>query len=109
MQALRAYFKGDLGALDGVAVDPGGTPFQRRVWSELRKIRAGSTISYGNLAERSGNALARRAVGAANAFNPIPLFIPCHRVIASDGSLHGYGGGLENKRWLLVHEGAFLA
>jgi methylated-DNA-[protein]-cysteine S-methyltransferase len=82
----------------------GGTEFQRAVWSALCEIPAGSTISYGELARRIGRADAVRAVGAANGANPIPVVVPCHRVVAADGSLHGYGGGLPRKRWLLAHE-----
>lgn len=105
-RALRAYFEGDLPALDAVKVDPGGTPFQQAVWNELRRIPAGRTLSYGDLAARMGRAGAARAVARANALNPVPIVIPCHRVIGSDGSLTGYGGGLRNKRWLLRHEAA---
>ena len=104
--ALRAYFNGDLRAMDSVPVDPGGTPFQRAVWLALRKIPAGTTVSYSTLAGRLGRANAVRAVGAANGSNPIPVILPCHRVIAADGTLCGYGGGLDRKRWLLKHEGA---
>lgn len=104
--ALRAYFDGDLTALDRVTVDTGGTPFQRTIWSALRWIPAGTTISYGDLAARVGRPSAVRAVGAANGSNPIPVIIPCHRVIAADGTLCGYGGGLDKKRWLLSHERA---
>ena len=104
--ALRAYFDGDLAALDRVQVDTGGTPFQRNVWLELRRIPAGATISYAELATRVGRPPAVRAVGAANGSNPVPVILPCHRVIAADGTLCGYGGGLERKRWLLAHEKA---
>ena len=104
---LACYFRGDLAALEDVVAEPsGGTAFQRRVWLALRGIPAGSTISYGELARRIGSPRAVRAVGAANGANPIPLVLPCHRVIASDGSLGGYGGGLPMKEWLLRHEGA---
>ena len=89
-----------------LTLDPRGTPFQLRVWQELRRIPWGQTISYGELARRVGNPKASRAVGQANAVNPIPLIIPCHRVIAADGSLGGYSSGLDRKRWLLRHEGA---
>jgi methylated-DNA-[protein]-cysteine S-methyltransferase len=104
---LRAYFDGALEALDDIAVDPAGTPFQQRVWSALREVPARSTISYSDLAARIGSPSAVRAVGAANGANPIPLVIPCHRVIGAGGALVGYGGGIERKRWLLAHEGAF--
>ena len=83
----------------------GGTPFQRRVWSELMKIPFGVTISYGELAARIGNREAVRAVGLANGRNPISIIVPCHRVIGANGTLTGYGGGLERKRWLLELEG----
>ncbi len=102
---LRAYFAGDLAVLDTIAADPGGTPFQQRVWAELRTIPTGSTVSYSELARRVDAPDAVRAVGAANGRNPIPIVIPCHRVIGADGSLTGYGGGLDRKRWLLAHEG----
>ena len=88
---------------------PRGTAFQLAVWAALRAIPAGSTLSYGALAARLGRPAAVRAVGAANGANPIALFVPCHRVIAADGTLWGYGGGLERKRWLLAHEGAAFA
>jgi methylated-DNA-[protein]-cysteine S-methyltransferase len=106
VSVLRRYFEGDLGCLDGVEVEMHGTPFQTRVWDALRSIRAGTTASYGQLARRIGAASAVRAVGAANGANPIAIIVPCHRVIGSDGSLTGYGGGLDRKRWLLRHEGA---
>jgi methylated-DNA-[protein]-cysteine S-methyltransferase len=82
-----------------------GTEFQRLVWKHLTDIRYGETLSYGELAKRIGNPNASRAVGLANGRNPIPILVPCHRVIGADGSLTGYGGGLERKRWLLAHEG----
>ena len=103
--AFDRYFAGDAGALDGLAVDPGGTPFQARVWMTLREIGAGTTWSYAELAERVGSPAAVRAVGAANGANPIPLVLPCHRVIGKNGKLVGYGGGMERKEWLLSHEG----
>jgi methylated-DNA-[protein]-cysteine S-methyltransferase len=105
LSRFRAYFGGEVDALDAIAVEPAGTPFQQRAWSALRQVRAGTTISYSGLAARMDAPQAVRAVGAANARNPIPLVIPCHRVIGADGSLTGYGGGLERKRWLLEHEG----
>ena len=85
-------------------MDTGGTPFQRKVWSALRDIGVGRTASYSEVAKAVGSPSAVRAVGAANGANPIPIVIPCHRVIGADGSLCGYGGGLERKRWLLRHE-----
>ena len=104
-QLLERYFGGELQVLDGIAVELNGTPFQRRVWTALRSIPAGTTTSYGELARRVGHQAAVRAVGAANGANPIALVVPCHRVIGSNGSLTGYGGGLDRKRWLLAHEG----
>jgi len=105
-QAFADYFNGVPTDFAALTLDPHGTPFQLRVWQELRRIPSGSTISYAELARRVGNPKARRAVGQANAVNPIPLIIPCHRVIAADGSLGGYSSGLDRKRWLLRHEGA---
>jgi methylated-DNA-[protein]-cysteine S-methyltransferase len=102
--ALRDYFDGKLDALEGLAVDPGGTPFQRRVWDALRRIAPGETVSYADLARTIGAPAAVRAVGAANGANPVCLAIPCHRVIGADGSLTGYAGGMHRKRWLLDHE-----
>lgn len=102
--ALAAYFDGDLLAIDSLPVDTGGTAFQRSVWRALRDIPAGQTVSYGELARRLGKPAAVRAVGLANGANPIGVVVPCHRVIGADGSLTGYGGGLERKRWLLNHE-----
>jgi len=102
--ALTAYFEGHLHAFDELDLDAGGTPFQARVWSELRKVPAGHTISYGELATASGSPHAARAVGAANARNPISIVVPCHRAIGSDHRLVGYAGGLDRKRWLLQHE-----
>jgi len=105
-ESLRRYFAGDLTALDDIEVTVLGTEFQRAVWHELRHIRPGTTRSYGELAARIGRPAAVRAVGAANGANPVPVVLPCHRVIGQDGSLTGYGGGLDRKRWLLAHEGA---
>ncbi|HET7697351.1 MAG TPA: methylated-DNA--[protein]-cysteine S-methyltransferase [Vicinamibacterales bacterium] len=102
---LRRYFEGDLGVLDGVPVELNGTSFQKQVWQALRRIPAGTSISYAELARRIGSVTAVRAVGAANGANPVAVIVPCHRVIGSDGSLTGYGGGLERKQWLLQHEG----
>jgi O-6-methylguanine DNA methyltransferase len=81
-----------------------GTPFQQNVWSRLCEIPYGETISYGELARRIGNPKASRAVGLANGRNPVAIIVPCHRVIGANGSLTGYGGGLERKTWLLAHE-----
>ena len=102
--ALRAYFAGDLHAIDNLPVEAGGTSFQREVWRALRDIPCGTTISYGELARHIGHPAAVRAVGLANGSNPIGVVVPCHRVIGSNGSLTGYGGGIERKRWLLDHE-----
>ena len=104
--AMAAYFGGDIRALETVAWDGAGTAFQRKVWDTLCGIPAGETISYATLAERIGRPTAVRAVGLANGSNPVALVVPCHRVIGSNGSLTGYGGGLPRKRWLLEHEGA---
>ena len=103
--AIRSYFDGDLNAIDDLPVATGGTEFQRVVWRALRQIPCGDTISYAELARRIGRPAAVRAVGLANGANPISVVVPCHRVIGSDGSLTGYGGGIERKRWLLAHEG----
>ncbi len=103
---LERYFAGDRHALDGQPARPHGTTFQQRVWRALCEIPAGETRGYGELAAAIGHPKSSRAVGAANGSNPIALIIPCHRVIAADGSLHGYGGGLHRKQWLLAHEGA---
>jgi methylated-DNA-[protein]-cysteine S-methyltransferase len=106
--ALKAYFAGDLTALDDLEVETAGTPFQRAVWGALRSIPAGHTLSYGALAAQIGKPSAVRAVGLANGSNPIGVVVPCHRVIGANGALTGYGGGLPRKRWLLEHEGARL-
>jgi methylated-DNA-[protein]-cysteine S-methyltransferase len=105
VDALESYFAGDLHALEHVPVRfEQATPFQLRVWTALRYIPVGTTISYAQLAADVGRPHAFRAVGAANGRNPVALVVPCHRVIASDGTLGGYGGGIERKRWLLAHE-----
>ena len=104
--AVRAYFAGDLRALEGLAVKTNGTPFQRAVWASLRTIPAGQTRTYGQLAAAIGAPKAVRAAGLANGQNPVALIVPCHRVIGQNGTLTGYAGGLERKRWLLDHEGA---
>jgi methylated-DNA-[protein]-cysteine S-methyltransferase len=102
--ALAAYFAGDVHALEEVAVQMDGTAFQLAVWKCLREIRAGETRSYGEVAELVGVPHAARAVGMANAANPVGLIVPCHRVIRAGGALGGYGFGVETKRWLLDHE-----
>ncbi len=106
--ALRAYMRGALGAIDEIPVATGGTEFQRLVWRELRRIPAGTTLTYRRLAERLGRPGAQRAVGCANGANPVGVVVPCHRVVGSNATLVGYGGGLPRKRWLLEHEGVRL-
>lgn len=106
VSALRAYFEGDLAALDTVPVELNGTPFQRSVWETLRAVRAGTTASYSDIARAIGAPAAVRAVGAANGANPVAIIVPCHRIIGANGSLTGYGGGLARKQWLLRHEAA---
>ena len=101
---LRAYFEGYVSALDSVPVTTGGTPFQERVWRALRAVPAGSTSTYGEIAAALGQPGAARAVGLANAQNPVAVVVPCHRIIGASGDLTGYGGGLDRKRWLLAHE-----
>ena len=100
---LQAYFAGKLQSFE-IEVAGQGSPFQHTVWKALTKIPFGVTESYGQLASRIGNAKASRAVGLANGKNPISIIVPCHRVIGKSGSLTGYGGGLERKKWLLEHE-----
>ncbi len=104
---LGEYFAGDRAAFD-LPLDSGGTEFQRAVWAQLRAIPFGETRSYGGLATALGKPGAMRAVGLANGANPISIIVPCHRVVGADGSLTGFGGGLEIKRKLLEHEGALL-
>jgi methylated-DNA-[protein]-cysteine S-methyltransferase len=103
---LEAYFAGELQAFD-VPLSPRGTEFQRSVWDALLEIPYGETASYGEIAARIGSDNPR-AVGSANGRNPIAIVIPCHRVIGADGSLVGYGGGLDRKRWLLDHEASLV-
>jgi methylated-DNA-[protein]-cysteine S-methyltransferase len=100
---LEAYFAGDLLEFD-LALAAQGTHFRQIVWDELVRIPYAQTISYGELARRIGQPTASRAVGAANGANPLPIIVPCHRVIGSSGALTGFGGGLPIKRWLLDHE-----
>jgi AraC family transcriptional regulator of adaptative response/methylated-DNA-[protein]-cysteine methyltransferase len=102
---LASYFKGELKEFR-TRLAPFGTPFEHSVWNELLKIPYGQTRSYGEIARKVGDVGASRAVGRANGRNRIAIVVPCHRVIAADGTLHGYGGGLDRKRWLLEHEGA---
>jgi methylated-DNA-[protein]-cysteine S-methyltransferase len=104
--AFARYFAGEFAALDGLVLDPGGSPFQARVWAELRRIPPGTRTTYGALAAVLGKPAAGRAVGHANGSNPISIAIPCHRLVGSDGRLTGYGGGIARKEWLLAHEAA---
>ena len=106
---LCEYLAGDLDALARMPVDPGGTPFQQQVWRALRDVPSGTTRSYAEIAAAIGRPTAARAIGAANARNPVALVIPCHRIVSADRSLGGYAGGLDRKRWLLRHEGVDLA
>jgi len=106
-EQLLAYFRGRLTAFD-LPLAPHGTPFQLEVWANVRDVPFGRTASYRDLAERMDNLKAVRAVGAANGKNPLPILIPCHRIVGHGGSLTGYSGGIERKRALLVHEGALL-
>lgn len=103
LRQLSEYFAGKRQGFD-LKIAPRGTAFQERVWQELRKIPFGGTASYGEIAERIGNSKASRAVGMANGKNPIPIIVPCHRVIGKDGSLTGFGGGLDVKKQLLALE-----
>jgi len=109
IQALEAYFGGELAALDSIECRTVGTSFQQAVWAALRTIPPGQTLSYGALANQIGAPKAVRAVGLANGSNPIAVVVPCHRVIGANKTLTGYGGGIERKRWLLTHEGASFA
>ncbi len=105
-EKLRAYFDGELTAIDDLPIDTGGTDFQQEVWLRLRSIPAGRTWQYGEMARKLGRPDAPRAVGAANGQNPLSIVVPCHRLIGSSGKLTGYAGGLKRKQWLLEHEGA---
>jgi len=102
---LAEYFSGTRRAFE-LPLAPAGTPFQLAVWQALRAIPYGKTVSYGAVAQRLGLTGGARAVGLANGANPLPIIVPCHRVIGADGSLTGFGGGLDIKRWLLALEGA---
>jgi methylated-DNA-[protein]-cysteine S-methyltransferase len=106
---LMAYMAGDLRAIERIEVATGGTAFQREIWAALRRIPAGQTLSYGELATMLGRPRAVRAVGLANGANPVGVVVPCHRVIGANRTLTGYGGGLHRKRWLLEHEGVRVA
>jgi methylated-DNA-[protein]-cysteine S-methyltransferase len=105
---LRDYFEGRRRRFD-LSLAPQGTPFRQAVWRAVQTIPYGETLSYGAIATAIGNPRAGRAVGTANGANPIPIVVPCHRVLGSDGSLTGYGGGLWRKAWLLEHEKAHIA
>lgn len=105
--AIDAYFAGDLGALDDIPADLAGvTPFRQRVLCALRRVPAGTVMTYGELAAAIGRPGAARAVGGAVGSNPVPLVVPCHRVVAAGGAVGGYSAGLARKVWLLDHEGA---
>lgn len=104
VRSIQRYFGGELSAIEGIPVETAGTPFQREVWRKLREIPCGTTISYAELARQIGKPGAVRAVGLANGANPVGVVVPCHRVVGADGSLIGYGGGVQRKRWLLQHE-----
>ncbi|MGD0680207.1 MAG: methylated-DNA--[protein]-cysteine S-methyltransferase [Polyangiaceae bacterium] len=101
---LRAYFDGELTALRDLRVLASGTAFQEKVWTALCEIPSGETRSYADIARRIAHPSAVRAVGLANRANPVAVVVPCHRVIGADGSLTGYGAGVDRKRWLLEHE-----
>jgi len=105
---LEEYFAGKRTRFEVPLDAGGGTAFERRVWDALRAIPYGTTLSYGELARRLGDPRATRAVGAANGRNPIPIIVPCHRVVGARGELTGFGGGIDRKRWLLEHEGALM-
>jgi methylated-DNA-[protein]-cysteine S-methyltransferase len=102
--AIAGYFDGDLEALTDVPVDLRGTPFQRAVWERLRRIPAGATATYADVAAAIGRPAAARAVGAANGANPVSLIVPCHRVVPASGGVGGYAGGSDRKAALLAHE-----
>ena len=104
LRQLAGYFAGERQSFD-LDLAPQGTPFQLSVWRALQAIPFGEAVSYADIAARLGKPAAVRAVGAANGRNPIPIVVPCHRVIGKDGSLTGFGGGLPAKQWLLDHEG----
>ncbi len=106
MQKLARYFAGDVAALDAIAVNTAGTPFQEKIWKGLRRIPAGKTLTYGEIATKAGRPGAARGAGGAVGSNPIAIIIPCHRIIGANERLTGFGGGLVRKRWLLRHEGA---
>ncbi len=106
---LDAYFSDDTAKLPKIKLDMRGTDFELKVWQGLRKLRPGEKISYSELAQRLGIPKAQRAVGNANRRNPIPLIVPCHRVIGASGKLVGYAGGLQQKDWLIRHENKYIS
>ncbi|MFD7710128.1 methylated-DNA--[protein]-cysteine S-methyltransferase [Streptomyces sp. NPDC059786] len=106
--AVRAYFDGDLTALDDLPVTQSGSGFRLAAWREMRRVEPGTTVSYLQLAQRAGRTGAARAAGASCAYNLVPLIVPCHRVRRTDGTLGGYYYGLDVKRWLLAHESRAL-
>ena len=101
---IRSYLAGELAAIENIPVETKGTRFQERVWTALRRIPPGATLTYAEVARGIGRPLAARAVGGVNRRNPVAIVVPCHRVIGTDSSLTGYAGGLWRKRWLLSHE-----
>jgi methylated-DNA-[protein]-cysteine S-methyltransferase len=105
---IRNYFAGDYESLKTIPVNTGGTPFQQQVWTALREIPVGQTCSYSRLAARIGRPKAARAVGMTVSLNPVAIVLPCHRVVGCNGSLTGYAGGVDRKRWLLEYENAIL-
>jgi len=107
IEQLNAYFEGRLKVFD-LPLSINGSDFQKQTWAQLQTIAYGSTASYGDIASAMGKPKAARAVGMANNKNPMPIIIPCHRIIGSNGSLTGFAGGLDTKRWLLKHEGISL-
>ncbi len=108
VKAVEHYFSHERETFDDLVLAPRGSPFQLAVWAELSKIPYGTTTSYGEIAERVGQPDGAQAVGRANNQNPLGVIVPCHRVIGADGSMVGFGGGIEMKTWLLRHEGALL-
>jgi methylated-DNA-[protein]-cysteine S-methyltransferase len=108
-KALEEYFAGRRTTFEDVKLAPAGTEFQQQVWQALGRIPFGRTVTYGHIASRIGRPKAVRAVGLANGQNPLPIIVPCHRVIGSNGALTGFGGGLPTKKWLLEFEGALNA
>jgi methylated-DNA-[protein]-cysteine S-methyltransferase len=105
---IRNYFAGDYESLTAIPVNTGGTPFQQQVWTALRGITTGQTLSYSRLAAVIGRPKAARAVGMAVSLNPVAIVLPCHRVLGSNASITGYAGGVDRKQWLLRHEHAYF-